>query len=52
MSKKERTLEEKLNFINDAKKTNIARINVDSINFGRVNTNSIVLKKYYKYGVH
>ena len=47
-----RTLEDKLNFINDAKKSNIAKINVESINIGRVTTTPILLKKQYKFGIH
>lgn len=47
-----RTLEEKLNFINNAKKSNIAKINVKSIEIGRVKENTIILKKYYEYGAH
>lgn len=52
MSSKERTLEAKLNFINDAKKTNIARIHVEAINFGRMKALRYVPKKRYKFGVH
>lgn len=48
----EKTLEDKLNFINDAKKSNIAKINVESVNFGRVNAGTIVLKKCYEYSIH
>lgn len=48
----EKTLEDKLNFINDAKKSNIARINVESVNFGRVKTGTVVLKKHYEYSIH
>lgn len=48
----EKTLEGKLNFINDAKKSNIAKINVESVDIGRVNTNTVVLKKYYEYSIH
>ena len=48
----EKTLEDKLNFINDAKKSNIAKINVESINVGRVNARTIVLRKYYEYSIH
>ena len=40
-----RRLEDKLNFINDAKKSNIAKINIESINMGRVTTTPILLKK-------
>lgn len=47
-----KTLEDKLNFTNNAKKTNIARINVESINIGRVSTNPIILKKHYEFSVH
>lgn len=47
-----KTLEDKLNFINDAKKTNIARINVESIDVGRIRTNPTVIKKHYIFGVH
>lgn len=47
-----KTLEDKLNFINNAKKTNIARINVESIDVGRVSTNPIILKKHYEFSVH
>ena len=47
-----KTLEDKLNFINDAKKSNIAKINVESINIGRVTTTPILLKKQYKFGIH
>ena len=47
-----RTLEDKLNFINDAKKSNIAKINVESINIGRVTTTPILLKKQYIFGIH
>ena len=47
-----RTLEDKLNFINDAKKSNIAKINVESINIGRVTTTPILLNKQYKFGIH
>lgn len=50
--KYEKTLEDKLNFINDAKKTNIAKIHIDSIDFGRVTTNTIVLKKHYEFDIH
>lgn len=52
MEEKMRTLEDKLNFINDAKKSNIAKINIESINIGRVTTNPILLKKQYKFGIH
>lgn len=47
-----RTLEDKLNFINDAKKSNIAKINVESINIGRVTTTPILIKKQYIFGIH
>ncbi len=47
-----KTLEDKLNFINDAKKSNIAKINIESINTGRISTNPIILKKHYEFGVH
>lgn len=47
-----KTLEDKLNFINNAKKTNIARINIESIDIGRVSTNPIILKKHYEFSVH
>lgn len=48
----EKILEDKLNFINDAKKSNIARINVESVNFGRVKAGTVVLKKHYEYSIH
>ena len=48
----EKTLEDKLNFINDAKKSNIAKINVESINFGRTSAETVVLKKYYEFSIH
>lgn len=47
-----KTLEDKLNFINDAKKSNIAKINVESVKFGRVNAETVVLKKHYEYSIH
>ena len=47
-----KTLEDKLNFINDAKKTNIARINVESIDVGRIRTNPLIFKKHYIFEVH
>ena len=47
-----KTLEEKLNFINDAKKSNIARVNINSIKIGRITTPPITTKKYYKFSVH
>ena len=46
-----KTLEEKLNFINDAKKSNIARVNISSIKIGRITTPPIIvfyLKFYAK----
>ena len=52
MEDKMKTLEDKLNFINDAKKSNIEKINIESINIGRVTTNPILLKKQYKFGIH
>ena len=48
----EKTLEDKLNFINDAKQSNIARINVESVNFGRTSAETVVLKKYYEFSIH
>lgn len=50
--KYEKTLESKLNFINDSKKSNIAKINVESVNVGRVREETVVLKKYYEYSIH
>lgn len=47
-----KTLEKKLNFINDAKKSNIAKINIESIEKGRINTPPIILKKYYEFSIH
>ena len=47
-----KSLEEKLNFINDAKKSNIAQIHVNSINMARIATKPVVLKKYYEFDVH
>lgn len=52
MPANQKTLEDKLNFINDAKKTNIAKIHVDSVKMGRVNAHPIILKKCYKFGIH
>ena len=48
----EKTLEGKLNFINDAKKTKIAKINKQSIDIGRVKEQTIILRKVYEYGIH
>lgn len=48
----EKTLEGKLNFINDAKKSNIAKINVESVNFGRANANTIIFKRNYELSIH
>lgn len=47
-----KTLEDKLNFINDAKKTNIAKIHVKSIKMGRVNVHPVILKKHYEFNFH
>ena len=47
-----KTLEDKLNFINDAKKTNIAKIHVESVKMGRVDVHPIILKKHYEFGIH
>lgn len=47
-----RTLEDKLNFINDAKKTNIAKIHIESVKMGRVTAHPIILKKHYEFGIH
>lgn len=47
-----KTLEDKLNFINNAKKTNIARINVELISIGRIRTNPLIFKKHYIFSVH
>jgi len=52
MVKKSKSLNEKLNFINNAKKTNIAKINVESVDYGRVKPQTIILKRHYEYGVH
>lgn len=48
----EKTLEDKLNFINDAKKSNIAKINVKAVDVGRISANTVVLKKHYEYSIH
>lgn len=48
----DKSLEDKLNFINDAKKSNIAKINVESVNFGRVNTKIVVPTKCYEFSIH
>ena len=47
-----RTLEDKLNFINDAKKSNIAKVNIESINIARATATPILLKKQYKFAIH
>lgn len=52
MSANRKTLEDKLNFINDAKKTNITKIHVKSVKMGRVNVHPVILKKHYEYGIH
>ncbi len=52
MMDNKKSLEDKLNFINNAKQTNIAKINIESIERGRVKTNPIIIKKYYKFSVH
>ncbi len=43
-----KTLEDKLNFINDAKKTNIAKVHVKSVKMGRVNVHPIIIKDLKK----
>ncbi|MBR3139765.1 MAG: hypothetical protein IKF11_02715 [Methanobrevibacter sp.] len=52
MDSNKKTLEEKLNFINDAKKTNIAKIHIESVKMGRVNVHPVILKKHYEFGIH
>lgn len=52
MATDRKTLEDKLNFINDAKKTNIAKVHVESVKMGRVNVHPVILKKHYEYGIH
>ena len=52
MATDRKTLEDKLNFINDAKKTNIAKLHVESVKMGRVNVHPVILKKHYEYGIH
>lgn len=52
MEQKRTTLEEKLKFIDDAKKTDIAKANIESIKIGRVNVHTIMAKKHYIFGIH
>ena len=52
MDSNKKTLGEKLNFINDAKKTNIAKIHIESVKMGRVNVHPVILKKHYEFGIH
>lgn len=52
MAANRKTLIDKLNFINDAKKVNIAKIHVKSVKMGRVNVHPIILKKHYEFGIH
>ena len=52
MSANRKTLDDKLNFINDAKKTNIAKIHVKSVKMGRANVHPVILKKHYEFGIH
>ena len=52
MSANRKTLDDKLNFINDAKKTNIAKIHVKCVKMGRANVHPVILKKHYEFGIH
>lgn len=52
MLSKKWTLEDKLNFINDAKRTNIAKIHVESIKMGGVTPVPVIPKKLYIFAVH
>lgn len=52
MAENRKTLEDKLNFINDAKKTDIAKVHVNSVKMGRVDVHPIILKKHYEPSIH
>lgn len=47
-----KTREDKLNFIEDVKKTDIAKIHIESVKMGRVKVHPIIIKKHYEPGIH
>lgn len=44
-------LNKKLNFLNNPEKTNIAKINVQPIDYTNMGITPILFKKYYEYWV-
>jgi len=52
MIRNDEELNKRLNFINDAKKTNIAKINVNSIENARIKPKTLPLEKVYVFGIH
>ena len=51
-TKYEKTLEDKLNLLNDVKKTNISKIHVNAIEYRRVPFTRVVPKKQYEFDLH